>query len=89
MSCRVWRTADGRYVGDGHLDAEILAAGTGDPRPDDFDAKTFELGPTPADWAEEVEPEAEAEAEAEEVEPEKASTISVGKPAAKPTAKRK
>lgn len=45
---RIWRTADGRYVGDGHIDAEILAAGPADPAPDDFDLASFEPGPVVA-----------------------------------------
>lgn len=44
---RIWRTEDGRYVGDGHADARILAAGPGDDLPDDFDADAFEDGPPP------------------------------------------
>ncbi len=35
---RVWRTADGRYVYDGHPDAAVLAAAEGDPLPHDFRA---------------------------------------------------
>lgn len=27
---RIWRTADGRFVGDGHTDARVLAYGPGD-----------------------------------------------------------
>ena len=39
---RVWKTADGRYVADGHPDAAVLAAGPADRLPDDFDPSTFE-----------------------------------------------
>ena len=37
LGVRIWRTVDGRYVGDGHLDAAFLAAGIDDPVPADFD----------------------------------------------------
>ncbi len=33
---RVWRTADGRYVYDGHPDAAVLVAAEGDELPHDF-----------------------------------------------------
>jgi hypothetical protein len=33
---RVWRTLDGRYVGEGHFDAAFLAAAVGDELPADF-----------------------------------------------------
>ncbi|MBP6728120.1 MAG: hypothetical protein KA129_00740, partial [Microthrixaceae bacterium] len=39
---RIWSTADGRYVGDGHLDAAFLASGPADKAPDDFDPETFQ-----------------------------------------------
>ena len=45
---RIWRTVDGRYVGDGHLDAAFLAAGIDDPVPADFDEADFEPGPAVA-----------------------------------------
>lgn len=82
---RIWKTADGRYVGDGHRDAELLAAGPADPTPDDFDAATFEpgpnLAPVPEADVEDVEPEPEPEKPAEPApEPEK--------PADKATSKR-
>lgn len=41
---RIWRTASGGYVGDGHIDAELLVAGPADPLPADFDPETFEGG---------------------------------------------
>lgn len=65
---RIWRTASGSYVGDGHEDAAILAAGPADPLPDDFDPDAF--GSTVPVVAEVVEEEAESaveEAPAEEV----------------------
>lgn len=35
MSARIWRTADGRHVPDGHPDAAFLAYGPGDQVPKD------------------------------------------------------
>jgi hypothetical protein len=54
---RIWRTASGGYVGDGHLDAEVLVAGPADPLPADFDPDLFGAGIVPAVEAVEVEPE--------------------------------
>lgn len=39
---RIWKTSDGRYVGDCHPDAVELVAGPADRQPDDFDPATFE-----------------------------------------------
>ena len=41
---RIWRTADGSYVGDGHPLAAVLAAGVADPLPADFDPELFNGG---------------------------------------------
>ena len=40
---RIWTTSTpGRYVGDAHPDAVLLAAGIADKLPDDFDEAAFE-----------------------------------------------
>jgi hypothetical protein len=46
---RIWRTDDGRFVGDGHRDAAVLAAGPSDPVPAGYDPDTFEPGPSQPD----------------------------------------
>ena len=51
-NARIWATADGRYVGDGHLDARVLVAGPDDDAPADFDPATFEPGDQPAEAGE-------------------------------------
>jgi len=75
---RVWTTAEaGRYVGDGHPDAVLLAAGVAGTLPTDFDPATFEA--TVEAWptdeveldeveADEVEADEVDEVEADEVE---------------------
>lgn len=82
---RIWATVDGRYVGDGHVDAALLVAGPADKRPADFDIEAFQnadgsFGSPGA--AANAKPEADAEkAEpAADAEPEKAEPV--------PTAKR-
>ena len=63
---RIWKTADGRYVADGHPEAAILAAGPADRLPDDFDPATFERIPgTSPTAAPEPEPDVEPEPDAE------------------------
>lgn len=87
---RIWSTADGRYVGDGHLDAAFLASGPADKAPDDFDPETFqsadgtyplraavEAGDEPESDAEPTEPEADDDAEP--TEPEKPEPAAASK----------
>ncbi len=87
---RIWSTADGRYVGDGHLDAAFLASGPADKAPDDFDPETFQSAdgtyPLRAAVDADVEPESDAEpteptgeADAEPTEPEKPEPAAASK----------
>lgn len=59
LGVRVWRTTDGRHVLDGHLDAAILAYGTGDDVPEHI-AQQLLHEPEPApDPGPEPDPETE------------------------------
>lgn len=73
---RVWRTVDGRHVGDGHLEAAFLVAAEGDEIPDEV---IVEAVPEPADEAPLEEPATDDDTaavpadEAEPVKPKRAS----------------
>ena len=89
---RIWSTTDGRYVGDGHLDAAFLAAGPADKQPDDFDPETFQNAdgtfPLSVNPVEPTEPEGDADEEAEPEKLESEAATEPEKPEPAATAKR-